>query len=95
MAVAVAGDLVAARRDLAHQLRLALGHPAEHEEGRARVGAIAQIEQPPGLRLGARGQLGPAPAIDVALEIGDLKVFLQIDRERIAQVIYRPRKASR
>src|SRR4030095_3663326 len=80
-----AGDLVAARRDLAQQVSLALGDPAEHEERRARPGAVAEIAQPVGLRFGARGQLGPTSTVDVAIEIGDLKVFLQVDRERIEQ----------
>src|SRR5262249_27595972 len=37
VAVAVTGDLVAARGDLADERRLALGDPAEDEEGRANL----------------------------------------------------------
>src|SRR5262245_25290427 len=51
VAVAVTGDLVAARGDLADERRLALGDPAEHEEGRAN---LVLGEQPQHAARGAR-----------------------------------------
>jgi hypothetical protein len=58
--VAVARDLVPSRRDLAHELGMALRDPAEHEERRTVSGGVDGVEQPPRRFLDARGQAIPA-----------------------------------
>ena len=79
----MAGDLVTGLRDASHQPRGAAGHPAEHEEGAVHLTLGEQREQALGVGLDPILARGPAVAGDDGGERGDVKVILDVDRERV------------
>ena len=83
MTVAVRRDLVALRDDRAHEARKALGHPAEHEEGRANSRVAEDLEQT--LRVAADTALHPVPAVarDDAVEHAHMEVVLDVHGHRV------------
>ena len=87
--VAMAGDFVAARRDLAHQLGMPLGDPAQHEEGGPVAGGVGGVEQPVSGIGDPGGQVVPARPLDQTREVGDLEVLLQVDAEGVQRHLRR------
>ena len=81
--VAVAGQLVPGGDDGAHDLRVALGNPAEGEECTmdARGGELG--EQPVHVGLDPARQRVPLGRVDEAGEGLNLEPILDIDRHRI------------
>src|SRR5882672_154600 len=81
MIPAVGGNFVPCPGDLAHDLGMALGHPAEDEKGGSGAMSCQQLEHP---RDAPRDSaLSPLPgcARNDGLERGDLEVLLDIHRE--------------
>ena len=63
MRKAVAGDLVAARGNVSHELRLSLGYPSEHEERGASFKVLEEPEQPVGVGDDPRLARSPTAAL--------------------------------
>ena len=85
MVVTVAGQLMAFGHDPAHQARVPLGDPAEHEERALHAARAKEVEHAIGAVLDARISMFPMLAGDRVLEGSDLEIFLDVDRQRIAQ----------
>src|SRR5690606_14841261 len=81
--VAVTRQFVPARDDLADHRRVALGDPAEREEGCSRLVPVEQLEDAVDVALDAARHRVPALAIDVRRERGDLEIVLDVDRHRV------------
>src|SRR5687767_6509383 len=65
---------------------MALGNPAEHEEGDARLRLVEQIQQP--VRVGNDAALAslPARSSDDAVEGADLEVVFDVHAHRVDDV---------
>src|SRR5687767_1727616 len=81
-------DLVAARFDIANQIRGAISNPTENEERRANVVTVQQIEYARRIRAHAQVALVPVIAFDRLLEILYAKPVFQIYRESILHAVY-------
>ena len=84
MGVTVAGQLVAAVDDAPHQCRIALGDPAQGEEGGAGLVCLQQRQDQVDVAFDPARLCRPLRAGDVAVEGRDLEVVLDIDRQRVA-----------
>ena len=98
MVPAVAGDLVAGLGDAADQRGVALGDPAQSEEGRLDPGLVEQVEHRVGVALDAVRERLPLVAADHLLEGADLEPVLDIDgkgvEHRLSSAL-RPRACGR
>ena len=83
----MAGDFVAGVGDAADQGGMALGDPAQSEEGRLDSGLVEQGEHRVGVALDPARQRLPRVAGDHRLEGADLEPVLDIDGEG---VLHRP-----
>jgi len=83
VAVAVAGQFVAAGDDGTDQLRVTLGDPAQREEGRLHVTPGQHVEDAADIALDPAFARVPLVAADVRREGGDLEVVLHVDGQRI------------
>ena len=79
----MARELVTVRDDAPHQLRVALGDPAEREERRLGAGLLEQREDALDVALDAAGRAVPLRPRDVRRERRDLEVVLDVDRQRV------------
>ena len=85
--IAVAAELVARVGDFAHQLGMAVGDPAEHEERRPCPMPRQQRKDTAGVVDHAPGETIPGRRADGALVGMRVKVILDVDRERVAHVL--------
>ncbi len=83
MAVAVRRDLVPAVGDLLDEPRPLLADPSKNEERRANTGLVKEIEQTTGVGLDPTRHRRPGVPLDDAVEVRDLKMFLDVDGHRI------------
>src|SRR5687768_6284497 len=83
MVPAVAGDLMAGHGRPADQGRMALGDPAQSEEGRLDPGLGEQVEHRFGVAPDALLQPVPLVAADHFLEGADLEPVLDVDGEGV------------
>ena len=80
----MARDLVAGLGDAADQRRMALGDPAQREEGRLDAGLVEQRQDVIGVALDPARQRLPRVAGDHLFEGADLEPILDIDGEGVA-----------
>src|SRR5690606_946334 len=92
VAVAVAGQLVAAGDDAAHQRRVAFGDPAQREEGGVHLVALEQRQDALDVGLDAALAIVPAAALDVRGERRDLEVVLDVAGHGVADARTRRRR---
>ena len=90
MAVAVAGEFVALGDDAAHQARMALGHPAEGEEGGVHAGGGETIEDARDVGIDARREPIPGGPRNDGDEGLDLEIVLHVHRHGVADGHFRP-----
>ena len=83
MAEAVAADLVAARSDVAHQLRMAFGDPSQNEERRTGAAIVEHVEHPMRVRDDARLEMRPIVGRNLFAKRRDLEIVLDVDGECI------------
>ncbi|MCG8459810.1 MAG: toll/interleukin-1 receptor domain-containing protein, partial [Holophagales bacterium] len=83
MCVAVAGELVALLDDAPDQRRIALGDPAEHEEGGRHALVGKELQNALAVALDPTGQALPIAARDLIGEGRDLEVVLDVDGHRV------------
>ena len=81
--VSMAPDLVAAIGDLAHQIRMALGDPAQGEEGGGDLVFGQQPKQPVGVGLHPGSVGTPARPVHDVFERHHLEVVLDVDAHRV------------
>src|SRR6185437_11117014 len=74
----VARELVPRIRDAAHEVRIALGDPAEREERRGRIGIREQREDALDVALDAAFPLVPFAASNMRRECGHLEIILDV-----------------
>ena len=84
MVVAMARKLVTFHDDAAHQLRMALGDPAKHEESGLDPCVAEHVEHPAGIELDPRLGTVPCGPEYRSLERRDLKILLDVDGQCIA-----------
>ncbi|PAV72512.1 hypothetical protein WR25_09981 [Diploscapter pachys] len=89
MVPAVARDFMPRIRNAADQSRMAIGDPAKREEGRLHPAFGEQVEHRAGVRLHPARDRVPVGAVDRAFERADLKPFLDIDRQAVAERLRR------
>src|SRR5690606_19027663 len=100
MVVAVARELVAGLDDPSHQRAIALGHPAQREEGRLDPGFGEEFEDAQHVVLDAQREMVPIAARDYVLERADLEPVLDVDRQAVDDAVplharlLRPRRAG-
>ena len=80
MRVAVAGEVVPPGRDLAHEIRVALGRDPEDEEGRLRPELVEEVEDRAGLSLERGAALVPVVAPEPAVD--ELVPVLEVEAEQ-------------
>ena len=80
MVMAVAGDLVATRRDLPGDLGVVADRHPEHEEGRPRPKLVEELEDRRHLAL--EGVPGSLPPLDPQPAFDQLVVVLEIEAEQ-------------
>jgi hypothetical protein len=88
MQVAVRPDLVPRVAHRLDQLRMALGHPADHEHRGPHIHAIEEIEEDAHRELDSRRQLVPALGRQCRACGADVKPLLEIDREDVPRGSY-------
>ena len=83
MAIAMAGHFVPLADNAPHQLRVALGDPAQGEEGGFGVLLVEQREDAIDIAFDTAFALVPVGAGDVGSKCRDLEIVLDIDRQRV------------
>ena len=74
--------------DFTDQSRLAFCQPTQHEKSCPGIMCLEQIHEFVGNPGGSPGYRIPAIAADYVEKIGDLEVFLNVDRQRIQHRLY-------
>jgi hypothetical protein len=80
---AVAGDLMAAPGHLTQQRAVALGEPAQREEGSLGLNLVEKVENFAHVAVDTVGQTAPLVALDHILERTDLEPVLDVDRQPV------------
>ena len=78
------GHFVPSPRDLADQVRMPIGDPAQHEEGGFDAARGEQVEQAQNIRLHAGFQLLPILARDDAAHVLDREPILHVHAHHVA-----------
>ncbi len=86
MVAAVIGDFVAGRLNAAHELWIAFGDPAQHEERRPHLKAFEQRQNPVRANLDALFLAIPVVLRNAIGKSGDVKVVFDINRESVHHV---------
>ena len=94
MVPAVAGDLVPRLGDAADQRGMALGHPAQREEGRLDPASSNRASTASVLRSTRRGRPSQSSRSITRLEGADLEPVLDIDRQGVQHVALRAVQAA-
>src|SRR5688572_12856061 len=77
---------VPARRDLANELRMALGNPPEHKKRGTQSVRLEEIEQPVRVRYDTAVEHIPRSSRDDPVERRGLKVVLDVNAHRVDHV---------
>ena len=85
VAIAVAREFVAAGDDVAHQLRVALGDPAQREEGGVCAALGKQGEQALHVALDAAGLRVPGATVEMRRQGRDLEVVFDVNGQCVGE----------
>jgi hypothetical protein len=76
-------NLMPRSHNLADRSRIALRHPSQHKKGGFRAPQVQKFENSAKLTLDSGRKSGPSDLVYGRLDLGRMKIFLDIDRQGV------------